>query len=199
MLVPMTLTLPEAPARQAAGTTRPRTVVFAPEHHLNDTLTVLHRVAEFDPVYPPVRPQSSSSYVFAEWLTGETTRSRWAGLVDGKVAGHAALGVPMPYLAAGLTALGQRPIASSGYLEISKLFVAPEARGLRLGRALLSAARMYAWAAAQQPVLAVHEASTDARRFFANRGFTDVGGAEGHYGPVRIFVDQTPPSFISSW
>ena len=199
MLVPMTLTLPEAPPAPAHVVTRPQTAAFDPEAHLDATLVILQRVAEFDPVYPPVRPARLSSYMFAEWLTGHTTSCRWAGMVNGTLAGHAAVGPLHPYLTAGLAALGQRSIASNGFLEIDKLFVAPEARGRRLGRELFSAARMYAWATAQQPVLAVPEASTEARRFFASRGMADIGGAEGHYGPVRILVDPAPPHFISSW
>jgi GNAT superfamily N-acetyltransferase len=199
ILVRMTTTLPEALSRPSAAATRPRSVTFDPEAHLDATLAILCRVAEFDPVYPPVRPARRSSYMYAEWLTGDRTSCRWAGLVNGEVAGHAAIGQPYPYLTASLAALGQRPIASNGFLEIRKIFVAPEARGLRLGRQLFSAARMYAWASAQQPVLAVAEASSDARRFFATRGMVDVGGAEGHYGPVRILVDPAPPAFIASW
>lgn len=200
MLVPMTLTLPET-RTTPAHVTRPMTVTFAPETHLDATLAILGRVAEFDPVYPPVRPSrlGASSYMFAEWLTGDATFCRWAGLVNGELAGHAAVAAPHPYLAAGLAALGQRCIASNGYLEISKVFVSPAARGLKLGRHLLSAARMYAWASAQQPVLAVPVDSGDALQFFARRGMVDVGRAEGHYGPVRILLDPAPPEFISSW
>lgn len=195
----MTLMLPETSVRPAPGATHPATVTFDAEAHLNSTLNLLLRLRDADAVYPPLRLQSTSQFAYADWLTRDTVSARWAALSGGDVAGHVAIGAPGRALAAALPGLDCVSLASNGFSEISKLFVDPDRQGEGTGRALFSVARGYAWATAKQPVLAVPAASTEARRFFSSRGMRDVGTFASETGPVHVFVDELPPSFISSW
>lgn len=191
--------LPETPARPTADTTSPTTATFDAEVHLNGTLNLLLRLRDADSAYPPLRLKSTSQFAYADWLTRDTVSARWAAVSGEEVTGHVAIGVPGRALAAALPGLNCVSLASSGYCEISKLFVDPDRQGEGTGRALFSVARGYAWATAKQPVLTVPAASAEARRFFASRGMRDVGTFTSGHGLVHVFVDELPPSFISSW
>lgn len=192
MIPGMTLTLPDLVVPSRALPERPVTRPYEAALHRNDTLSVLLRVRD-EGTYPPVTGKTINA--FADWLTRDPVQASFVALVEGKVAGHIAVSAPRPALASDLARAGKRSIASNGYCEITKLFVAPELQGHGIGRALVSAARGHAWANAQQPVIAVPEELEEAHRFCAGRGLTDNGA----FGSARVLIDEAPPWFIASW
>lgn len=109
-------------------------------------LRAVHR-ADGYPARWPVDPLA--------WLAPAGSLAAWVAEDDGGVAGHVALvgGVEDPVVTAATGAGPERLTA------VSRLFVAPPARGLHLGAALLAAACSHATARRLQAVLDVVEGS----------------------------------------
>jgi GNAT superfamily N-acetyltransferase len=99
-----------------------------------------------------------------EWLWDEGFAGAWVAVVDGRLAGHAALGSRL----AG-------PGIPSGTLGVSRLFVGRRALGRGVGAALLEAVRV---AAADRPLgLEVADSSAAARALYERLGWRRVGEA----------------------
>jgi ribosomal protein S18 acetylase RimI-like enzyme len=100
----------------------------------------------------------------ASWLTPDGLSAAWVAEADGTVAGHAALCGP----------------------EISRLYVAPAARGAGLGRRLLHTAEAAATARGLRPVLEVKTTDTAAIALYERLGWLRRGTERQEWGPGEV-------------
>ncbi|MGX1851856.1 GNAT family N-acetyltransferase [Streptomyces sp. NBC_01456] len=98
------------------------------------------------------------------WLTPDGLSAAWVAEADGTVAGHAAL-------------CGR---------EISRLYVAPAARGAGLGRRLLRTAEAAATARGLRPVLEVKTTDTAAIALYERLGWLRGGTERQEWGPGEV-------------
>ena len=100
------------------------------------------------------------------WLTsgGRDVRS-WVAAADGEVVGHVALG------------RGDDPTGTETHrsLAITRLFVAPVARGRGVGAALLVTAVVFVHASASRPVLTVADTGGAPIRLYERTGWRRIG------------------------
>ncbi|MGW5867507.1 GNAT family N-acetyltransferase [Streptomyces sp. NPDC055239] len=163
-----------SPARTPAPYIRPR---HAPD--LPACVEALAQVHEADgyPTNWPERP--------ADWLTGGSPVGAWVAELGGRVAGHvvlcrSAVGDVAPALWSGREGV---PVDEIGV--VSRLFVAPGARGRGLGALLL--ARVVAEAAelGLQPVLDVVAYDTSATALYERTGWRFLGTGEQRWSPQQ--------------
>ncbi len=108
---------------------------------------------------------SQTERAWRDWAAG-----RWRGGTAAVFAGRADDGTPVG------TATGVEYEAELGVAHVYAMWVAPDARGAGVGRALLDA--VAAWArdrGCDRLVLSVTESNESARRFYATDGFDDTG------------------------
>lgn len=98
------------------------------------------------------------------WLTPDGLSAAWVAEADGTVAGHAAL-------------CGR---------EISRLYVAPAARGAGLGRRLLHTAEAAATARGLRPVLEVKTTDTAAIALYERLGWHRHGTERQEWGAGEV-------------
>lgn len=98
------------------------------------------------------------------WLTPDALSAAWVAEADGTVAGHAAL-------------CGR---------EISRLYVAPAARGAGLGRRLLRTAEAAATARGLRPVLEVKTTDTAAIALYERLGWLRGATERQEWGPGEV-------------
>ncbi|MFD9436575.1 GNAT family N-acetyltransferase [Streptomyces sp. NPDC060002] len=123
------------------------------------------------PVDRPDRP--------APWLTPGALLAAWVAELDGRVVGHVGLcGAEKEDVAANLWDGRTAPAV------ISRLYVAPEARGHGVGAALLARAVGAARARDLHPVLDV-VATDPAASFYERLGRRLLGTADQRWGPAR--------------
>ncbi|MFG2141161.1 GNAT family N-acetyltransferase [Streptomyces sp. NPDC048650] len=96
----------------------------------------------------------------AAWLAAEAPAAAWVAELDGRVVGHAAL----------------------RGAEISRLYVAPGARGRGLGRLLLQAAAGEAADRGLRPVLEVLSSDTSAIALYERLGWIRTGSERQDWG-----------------
>ncbi|MFI0902566.1 GNAT family N-acetyltransferase [Streptomyces sioyaensis] len=109
------------------------------------------------------------------WLTPDGLSAAWVAEADGTIAGHAAL-------------CGR---------EISRLYVAPGARGAGLGRRLLHTAEAAAAARGLRPVLEVKTTDTAAIALYERLGWLRRGTERQEWGPgevVTVHRYEAPPA-----
>ncbi|MFF3742683.1 GNAT family N-acetyltransferase [Streptomyces kronopolitis] len=100
----------------------------------------------------------------ARWLTPDGLSAAWIAEADGTLAGHAALCGP----------------------EISRLYVAPAARGAGLGRRLLETAAAAARARGLRPVLEVKTTDTAAVALYERLGWLRHGTERQEWGAGEV-------------
>ncbi|MFH9864034.1 GNAT family N-acetyltransferase [Streptomyces sp. NPDC017202] len=160
------------PAGTPALCVRPRTPA-----DLDDcvsTLALVHAHSRY-PVNWPDEP--------AAWLTPATLLAAWVAQHDGRTVGHIALcrgedGDP----ATALWAARGNGVPAVG---VNRLFVAPGARGLGAGAALLERAVGEARSRGLHPVLDV-VATDPAAAFYARLGWRDLGRVDQRWGPDQL-------------
>lgn len=129
------------------------------------------------------------------WLHGDGVLASWVATVDQTVVGHVSLSEPAkgdigPDLA--------RQAQISGPLAVlGRLFISPDARGLRLGAALTRAATDYAQRDGRRAVLDVMDKDTAARRTYEALGWRPLGHASHVYGdgasePATAYLGPLP-------
>ncbi|WP_078860095.1 GNAT family N-acetyltransferase [Streptomyces rubellomurinus] len=121
----------------------------------------------------------------ADWLTPDGLLAAWVAEADGRLAGHVGLGRSAPGDAApGLWShrTGGRPELTA---VIGRLYVAPAARGHRIGAQLLASAVAHARALGLHPVLDVLATDTAAVALYHRLGWTRLGTVDQHWPSGR--------------
>ncbi|MEU8434961.1 GNAT family N-acetyltransferase [Streptomyces sp. NPDC029216] len=149
------------------------------DRDLDACVQVLAAVHERDgyPVNWPDRP--------GDWLTQPTPLSAWVAELDGRVAGHVRLsrsddGDIAPGLWSARAGASRATTA-----VISRLFVAPAARGHGLGALLLARAVQDATDRGLHAVLDVVTSDTAATALYERLGWTLLGTAEQRWTPQQ--------------
>ncbi|MFE5717469.1 GNAT family N-acetyltransferase [Streptomyces erythrochromogenes] len=140
---------------------------------------VLAQVHEHDgyPVNWPAAPDT--------WLTPPALLHAWVADLHGKVAGHIVLSGSgtedaAPGLWSARTGAGQDTTA-----VINRLFVAPTARGHRIGAALVAHATTQARTRGLHPVLDVLASDTAAAALYERLGWQLLGTVEQQWTPTQ--------------
>lgn len=167
-------------------------VPFDPEIHLSQARTVLERIWQSDPCYPPRNSTDGTSASLETWLTEAIALGSWVALVEGAVAGHILTTEAHGYLLRHLAGSGWSESMNADVAEIGKFFVDPLHQRLGIGSVLLATVVNYLLAAGRRPALAVLAPSAAARRLYSSRGMTDLGTFEGDDGINHVFVGSVP-------
>jgi GNAT superfamily N-acetyltransferase len=154
--------------------------------HRTGAVRALADVRRAGDAYPPRRDTGDSPAELADWLFLEPVSARWVAVLDGDVVGHVCLSPAHDYLARRLVPRA----APVELLEVGKLYVAPQARGLDLGGRLLDAALTRAADERALSVLAVLPTSAAAVGLYRERGLVEVGRFDGVHGMNLVFVDD---------
>lgn len=149
------------------------------DHDLGDCVRALAEVHERDgyPVNWPEQP--------GDWLTPPSLLAAWVVELDGRIAGHIGLsrsdtGDAAPGLWSDRTGVGV-----DGTAVISRLFVAPAARGRGLGASLMSHAVTEARGRGLHPVLDVVASDTAAAALYERLGWQLLATVEQRWGPAQ--------------
>ncbi|MFF5703512.1 GNAT family N-acetyltransferase [Streptomyces sp. NPDC012794] len=130
------------------------------------------------PVDWPERPR--------EWLSPPALLGSWVAERDGRVAGHIALCRGGPGDAApGLWSL-RTGVPAEGAAVVSRLFVAPAARGRGTGALLMARAVREARDLGLHPVLDVVASDTVAVALYERLGWSLLAAVEQRWGPERV-------------
>ncbi|MFI7008694.1 GNAT family N-acetyltransferase [Streptomyces sp. NPDC050145] len=138
-----------------------------------EVLGAVHR-ADGYPVNWPADPEG--------WLRVDGAVGAWVARLDGRVAGHVLLARPRPVDVAPRLAPPERPTCVVG-----RLFVAPAARGRRIGARLLErAAREAARRGGARAVLDVVPRDVAAVALYERAGWTFLGAGQQEWGPGEL-------------
>ncbi|WP_406345866.1 GNAT family N-acetyltransferase [Streptomyces sp. NBC_00648] len=151
---------------------RPRT-----DRDLDACVDALAAVHERDgyPVNWPDRP--------GDWLAQPSLLSAWVAELDGRVAGHVGLSLSgTGDVAPGLWS-ARAGVGPDATAVVSRLFVAPEARGHGIGGLLLARAVSEAQARGLYPVLDVVASDTAATALYERLGWELLAEVEQEWGP----------------
>lgn len=120
-----------------------------------------------------------------EWLSPVSALGAWVAVHEGVPVGHIALCAPGDGdLAPGLWARDSGE-PSSGTAVVSRLFVAPGARGRNLGALLLAGAVEYAARLGLRPVLDVVESDRAAAALYERLGWRRLAATEQRWASGR--------------
>ncbi|MEU1119075.1 MULTISPECIES: GNAT family N-acetyltransferase [unclassified Streptomyces] len=140
------------------------------------------------PVIWPDRP--------AEWLVGAGGLGAWVAELDGRVVGHVGLARPgAGDEAAAVWSERAGPEAGAAGV-VSRLFVAPDARGHGIGALLMGRVVREARARGLHPVLDVVSSDTAAAALYARLGWQLLAVAEQQWRPglrVALHCYAAPP------
>ncbi|MEW1929636.1 GNAT family N-acetyltransferase [Streptomyces sp. NPDC088360] len=158
-----------------------------------EALAQVH-VADGYPTNWPARP--------AGWLAGGSVVGAWVAELGGRVVGHVSLcrsgeDDVAPVLWSGRTAVAVDEIA-----VVSRLFVAPGARGHGLGALLLARVVAEAGELGLFPVLDVVASDVSATALYERTGWRFLGTGEQHWSPrqtvtVRCYAAPELPAEVS--
>ncbi|MEU6677242.1 GNAT family N-acetyltransferase [Streptomyces sp. NPDC046925] len=133
----------------------------------------------------------------AGWLTGGSLLGAWVAELDGRVAGHVVLcRGGTDDVAPGLWSR-REGVPVDRIAVVSRLFVAPGARGHGLGARLLARVVAEAGELGLFPVLDVVESDTSATALYERTGWRFLGTGEQHWSPrqtvtVRCYAAPEP-------
>jgi GNAT superfamily N-acetyltransferase len=154
-------------------------VRYRADHDLDDCVRVLAEVHEHDgyPVNWPDHPGA--------WLTPDSLIASWVAELDGRVAGHIGLsrsgaGDVAPGLWSARAGVGIDAIA-----VVNRLFVAPSARGHRIGASLMAQVVAEARGRGLHPVLDVVASDTAAAALYERLGWQLLGTVEQQWSPQQ--------------
>jgi ribosomal protein S18 acetylase RimI-like enzyme len=115
------------------------------------------------------------------WLAAPTVVAAWVATVAGRVAGHVSLAEAGPGDAA-------PPRYGDAAVMLTRLFVAPAARGHGAGAALVRQAVCAAAERGLHSVLDVHVSNTAAIALYEHLGWRRIGTSHAQWGPDRVTV-----------
>ncbi|MFH8608448.1 GNAT family N-acetyltransferase [Streptomyces sp. NPDC018029] len=132
----------------------------------------------------------------ADWLEGAGSLGAWVAELDGRVVGHVGLSHPGEGdEAPGLW--GERAgVGAVGAAVVSRLFVAPDARGHGIGALLMGRAVREARTRGLHPVLDVVSTDTAAAALYERMGWQLLSVVEQEWGPdqrVTLRCYAAPP------
>jgi GNAT superfamily N-acetyltransferase len=159
------------------------------DQDLDECIRLLRLVHDEDG-YPRNWPASPRT-----WLAPDDQLGAWVGDDGERLLGHVAVAEPdvSPATAVWSAALDVTPAA---LLRVSLLFVAPFARGRRLGGRLLDAAVRYVVDRGSQPVLEVVSSDRGAVALYTRLGWRQVGRLQPEWLPPP---DQTLLFVAPQW
>jgi GNAT superfamily N-acetyltransferase len=147
---------------------------------------VLARVRAVNDTFPPLAvdggwPVGSVELVnrYTQWLSAEQPEHRWVATMHGLPVGHVQLGRLHEYLVPVLSGLDS---AGKSWVELSRLFVAPEVLGSGVARRLVGQVVSSVDLRVEALVLDVLAANEPARRLYQSCGWVQVAefvGVEG--------------------
>lgn len=166
--------VPGARAAQAVRYVRPRA-----DRDLDACVRALAQVHEHDgyPVNWPADP--------AAWLAQPTLVAAWVAELDGRVAGHVGLSRSTADEVAPGVFGAREGVDVDEIAVISRLFVAPSARGHGLGALLMARAHEEARERGLHPVLDVVATDTAATALYERLGWQLLTTTEQQWGPDR--------------
>ncbi|MFC8129970.1 GNAT family N-acetyltransferase [Streptomyces sp. NPDC057302] len=141
-----------------------------------EALAQVH-VADGYPTNWPARP--------ADWLAGGSVVGAWVAELEGRVAGHVALCRSAADDVAPALWSGRTGVAGEGIAVVSRLFVAPGARGHGLGAMLLERVVAEARELGLFPVLDVVTSDTSATALYERTGWRFLGTGEQRWSPEQ--------------
>ncbi|MBQ0985161.1 GNAT family N-acetyltransferase [Streptomyces sp. F63] len=130
------------------------------------------------------------------WLTPSALLTAWVAELDGHVAGHAVLSRSGPDDAAPAVWSGRAGRDISATAVVSRLFVAPAARGRGVGALLLGRAAEEARARGLHPVLDVLASDTRAVALYERQGWRFLAAVRQRWSPdttVTVRCYAAPP------
>ncbi|MFD9592592.1 GNAT family N-acetyltransferase [Kitasatospora sp. NPDC059973] len=131
--------------------------------------------------YPVNWPEAPTS-----WLTPPVLIGSWVAELDGRIAGH----VVLSRSGAGDAAPGlwsaRAGVNVDGTAVVSRLFVAPSARGRGIGALLMARAAEEARARALHPVLDVVASDTAAAALYERLGWRLLATVEQRWSPEQL-------------
>jgi GNAT superfamily N-acetyltransferase len=142
---------------------------------LDECVKILAEVHRRD-AYPMRWPADPAGWLNSSKLTGV-----WVAALDGTLVGHAGLATAAPSDAA--PKLFGAPAAM-----VTRLFVAPAARGHGAASALLARVVRTAQECGLHPVLDVDSAGTSAIALYERLGWRFLGTSQAQWGPNRVTV-----------
>ena len=152
-------------------------VRYRTDHDLDDCVGTLAEVHERDG-YPVNWPDSP-----AEWLTPPSLIGSWVAELAGRVVGH----VGLSHSAAGDVAPGlwsaRTGMSADKTAVVSRLFVAPSARGHGIGALLMARAATEACERDLHSVLDVVASDTAATALYERIGWQLLGTVEQEWSP----------------
>lgn len=132
-------------------------------------LAEVHKVDSY-PVNWPALP--------ADWLAPPEQLAAWVAELDGRIVGHLALSPPVAGDVAPALWAEHSGAAPAEVAVVTRLFVAPDARGHGIGSLLMSQALREARSRGLHPVLDVVAADTGSVAFYEHLGWTLLDTAE---------------------
>ncbi|WP_326697699.1 GNAT family N-acetyltransferase [Streptomyces sp. NBC_01754] len=160
------------PGAKAGRCVRPRT-----DRDLDACVHLLAQVHERDG-YPVNWPEDA-----AEWLARPWFLAAWVAELDGRIAGHVVLSRSTTGDAAPGLLGAWEGVDAEAVTVISRLFVAPWARGHGLGELLMTRAHEEARERGLHLVLDVVASDTAATALYERLGWRPLGTAEQRWGP----------------
>jgi len=149
---------------------------------LAECVRVLTEVHERDgyPVHWPDRPD--------DWLSRASSLGAWVAELDGRVVGHIGLGRNRDSDLAP-TVWSERPgLAPGRTAVVSRLFVAPRARGHRIGALLIGQTVAEARRRDLHPVLDVVASDAAAVALYERLGWERMATVERQWGPLTVAI-----------
>ncbi|MGW0536947.1 GNAT family N-acetyltransferase [Streptomyces sp. NPDC003032] len=149
----------------------------AGERELETCVGVLALVHKTDgyPVNWPAEP--------ADWLAGAGAFGAWVAELDGRVVGHVALSRSTAGDAAPGVWSERAGVDAEATAVVSRLFVAPDARGHGVGALLMGRAVREARARGLHPVLDVVSSDASAAALYERLGWQLLAVVEQEWGP----------------
>lgn len=160
-----------------------RITEYSQKYH-EDLLSLVSRVNEADPAYPPKGSIHVQNEDWSQWLFEEPVVARFVALKDDKVVGHIVLESVHDYITDRLEN------NSTDYLEIGQFFVDPTIQREGIGNSLFQIACQETKSLQSKISLVVLDGSDSAKRFYLHHGLQEVCKFTGRDGVNTIFVEN---------